>query len=160
MLERIRPLAEISLVVGLACLFVPAARSQAPARKEATASQSRIEKKTYDFKEAGKEMEYALFVPTTYDKEKKTPLMVALHGLGSNPQQIMRYRGLTDQAEKHGYIVVAPMGYNTQRLVRQPAPCKKKERPEEPERAEREGRDERAGDRPQGLQRSTRTAST
>ena len=39
--------------------------------------------------------------------------MVALHGLGSNPQQIMRYRGLTDLAEKHGYIVAAPMGYNS-----------------------------------------------
>ena len=56
----------------------------------------------------------------TYDKAKKTPLVVALHGLGSNPQQIIRYRGLTDQAEKYGYIVVAPMGYNTARLVRRP----------------------------------------
>jgi enterochelin esterase-like enzyme len=76
-------------------------------------TQDRIQKRTYDFKEAGKEMEYALFVPSTYDKERKAPLMVALHGLGSNPQQIMRYRGLTDLAEKHGYVVVAPMGYNT-----------------------------------------------
>ncbi len=74
---------------------------------------SRIQKKTYEFKEAGKEMEYALFVPSKYAKEKKAPLMVALHGLGGNPQQIMRTRGLTDLAEEHGYIVVAPMGYNT-----------------------------------------------
>jgi poly(3-hydroxybutyrate) depolymerase len=74
---------------------------------------SRIQKRTYDFKEAGKEMEYALFVPSTYDKEKKTPLIVALHGLGGNPQQIIRSRGLTEQAEKYGYIVVAPMGYNS-----------------------------------------------
>jgi poly(3-hydroxybutyrate) depolymerase len=74
---------------------------------------SRVEKKTYDFKEAGKEMEYALFVPSKYDKEKKTPLIVALHGLGGNPQQMIRSRGLTDEAEKYGYIVVAPMGYNS-----------------------------------------------
>jgi predicted peptidase len=74
---------------------------------------SRIEKKTYDFKDAGKEMEYALFVPSNYDKAKKWPLIIALHGLGSNPQQIMRYRGLTDLAEKHGYIVAAPMGYHS-----------------------------------------------
>lgn len=58
-------------------------------------------------------MEYALFVPSKYDKEKKTPLIVALHGLGGNPLQILRSRGLTDQAEQHGYIVVAPMGYNS-----------------------------------------------
>src|SRR6516162_4084662 len=74
---------------------------------------SRIQKKTYDFKEAKKEMEYALFVPSKYDKEKKTPLVVALHGLGGNPQQMIRSRGLTDQAEKYGYLVVAPMGYNS-----------------------------------------------
>jgi poly(3-hydroxybutyrate) depolymerase len=74
---------------------------------------SRIEKRTYDFKDAGKDMEYALFVPSKYDKDKKTPLIVALHGLGGNPQQIIRSRGLVDQAEKLNYIVVAPMGYNS-----------------------------------------------
>src|SRR5947209_9800348 len=83
-----------------------------PAFFKESATSARIQKKTYDFKDAGKEMEYALFLPTKYDKAKKTPLVVALHGLGSNPQQIIRYPGLTDLAEKYGYIVVAPMGYN------------------------------------------------
>jgi poly(3-hydroxybutyrate) depolymerase len=73
----------------------------------------RIEKRTYEFKEAGKEMEYALFVPSGYDKVKKAPLIVALHGLGGNPQQMIRSRGLVEQAEKYGYVVVAPMGYNS-----------------------------------------------
>ena len=72
----------------------------------------KIEKRTYHFKEADKDMEYALYVPTGYNKDKKTPLIVALHGLGGNPQQFIRTRGLTDQAEKRGYIVAAPMGYN------------------------------------------------
>src|SRR5205823_2638086 len=31
----------------------------------------KVEKKTYAFKEADKDMEYALFVPGAYDKEKK-----------------------------------------------------------------------------------------
>src|SRR5947208_1264944 len=31
---------------------------------------------------------------------------------GTNPNQIIRYRGLTDLAEKHGYIVCCPMGYS------------------------------------------------
>lgn len=81
--------------------------------KKGAATSARIQKRSYDFKEAGKEMEYALFVPSKYDKEKKAPLMLALHGLGSNPQQIMRYPSLTDQAEKYGFIVAAPMGYNS-----------------------------------------------
>lgn len=81
--------------------------------KGGLATQLRVERKTYEFKEAGREMEYALFVPSGYDKAKPAPLVVALHGLYSNPQQIIRYPGLTNLAETGGYIVVAPMGYNT-----------------------------------------------
>jgi poly(3-hydroxybutyrate) depolymerase len=78
----------------------------------------RILTRSYDFKEADKAMEYTLYVPKSYgakvDDNKKTfPLIVALHGLYSSPQAIIRYPGLTSHAEKHGYIVVAPMGYNS-----------------------------------------------
>lgn len=93
------------------------------------AAAGKIQKKTYDFKEAGKEMEYSLFVSSKYDKEKPTPLMLALHGLGSNPQQIMRYKGLTDLAEKHGYIVAAPMGYNASGWYGQKGPTLGKAEP-------------------------------
>ncbi len=119
----------VTFAVLFACLLVPGRAAGQPEAKPAT--QSRIEKKTYDFKEAGKEMEYALFVPSTYDKGKKAPLIVALHGLGSNPQQILRYRGLTDLAEKHGYVVVAPMGYNERGWYGAPMP--RRRNPSDPE---------------------------
>jgi poly(3-hydroxybutyrate) depolymerase len=106
-----RPLTLLAGCLLLCSLATLAGAQQPPDQGNKT--YGKIEKKTYDFKEAGKEMEYALFVPSKYDKDKKTPLMVALHGLGGNPQQIIRSRGLTDQAEKYGYIVVAPMGYNS-----------------------------------------------
>src|SRR5262245_27563793 len=73
----------------------------------------KVLKRTYDFKEAGKPVEYALYVPTHYNKKKKTPLVVLLHGLGSNPQQVIGYDGIAEQAEKRGWIVIAPFGYNT-----------------------------------------------
>lgn len=73
----------------------------------------RIWVRSYDFKEADKEMEYALFVPEGYDATKSWPLMVALHGLNSNPRQILGYPGFTKLAQEHGYILAAPMGYNT-----------------------------------------------
>lgn len=57
-------------------------------------------------------MEYALYVPSGYSSDKKSPLVVLLHGLFSNPHQVIRYSGLIDEAEKRGYIIVAPMGYN------------------------------------------------
>jgi poly(3-hydroxybutyrate) depolymerase len=107
------PLARLAACL-LLCGLTTLAGAQQPQQKDTARKPSdRIEKRTYEFKEAGKEMEYALFVPSGYDKNKKTPLIVALHGLGGNPQQMIRSRGLTELAEKYGYIVVAPMGYNS-----------------------------------------------
>ncbi len=57
---------------------------------------------------------YALFVPTGYDPAKPAPLVVLLHGLYSNPWQVIHYQGITQEAEKRGYLVVAPTGYNDQ----------------------------------------------
>jgi len=71
-----------------------------------------VEKRTYFFKEADKEIDYRLYVPSEYSKNKKFPLIVLLHGLGSNPQQVIRYEGIIQEAEKRNYIVVAPYGYN------------------------------------------------
>lgn len=107
----------LKLAILSAVLFLGAATAlygqDQPKNDGPPTTASRIQNRTYDFKEAGKEMEYALFVPSKYDKAKKSPLIIALHGLGSTPQQIIRYRGFTDLAEQHGYIVVAPMGYNS-----------------------------------------------
>jgi predicted peptidase len=109
--KRLIQLAMCMAVCGLATLASGQPQQQKEPGKK---TGNRIEKRTYEFKDAdNKTMEYALFVHSKYAKDQKTPLMVALHGLGGNPQQIMRSKGLTDLAEKHGYIVVAPMGYNS-----------------------------------------------
>jgi poly(3-hydroxybutyrate) depolymerase len=72
----------------------------------------RIQSRTYQFEQAGVEMGYELFVPTTYDAATPAPLLVMLHGLGSSPERVIRYQALTELAEERGYIVVAPWGYN------------------------------------------------
>jgi poly(3-hydroxybutyrate) depolymerase len=77
-----------------------------------SATTARVQDRTYHCDDAGKDLPYSVFVPTSYDASKPFPLIVALHGLGSSSQQIIRYRGLTDLAEEHGYFVAAPMGYN------------------------------------------------
>lgn len=66
----------------------------------------------YNFTLARKELEYTLYIPKSYDNTKEYPLVVALHGLLSNPRQIIRYPNLQRLAEKHNYVIVAPMGYN------------------------------------------------
>jgi len=74
---------------------------------------ARIQARSYHFHEAMADLPYSLYVPTSYDATHPTPLIVALHGLGSSDAAIMRYQGLTDLAEERGYIVVAPMGFNS-----------------------------------------------
>ena len=106
--SRSRLVACVVMTTALFSLLGPTTRAQ---EKKAA---PKVEKKTYDFKDAKKEkMEYALFVPSGYDKEKKSPLIIALHGLGGNPQQV-HARPRADRAgrKRCGYIVAAPMGYN------------------------------------------------
>jgi poly(3-hydroxybutyrate) depolymerase/DNA-binding beta-propeller fold protein YncE len=100
------------LVFCVAAVGLVQPSSPVQAQEKPNDRKPRVEKKTYDFTDAGQPMEYALFVPSGYDKAKKSPLVIALHGLGGNPQQFLRTRGLTEQAEKRGYLVAAPMGFN------------------------------------------------
>jgi len=67
----------------------------------------------YRFPAADADMPYRLYVPTTWDGKAKLPLIVMLHGAGSdenwyldaNDKQFIRL------AEQHGYIVASPLGY-------------------------------------------------
>jgi acetyl esterase/lipase len=77
-----------------------------------TASQRRILECSYALAEANAEMPYTLFVPSTYQPGTPTPLVVDLHGLNITPLMQILFDGTTDLAERHGFIVVAPMGYN------------------------------------------------
>jgi poly(3-hydroxybutyrate) depolymerase len=78
-----------------------------------TASQQRILECTYRLAEANADMPYTLFVPASYDPGKPSPLIVDLHGLNITPLQQILFDGTTDLAARYGYIVVAPMGYNS-----------------------------------------------
>ena len=68
--------------------------------------------RTYHFKEAKKDQSYLLYIPKSYKASSKTPLVVILHGLRSTPERIMGYKGMVTEAEKRGYILAAPWGYN------------------------------------------------
>jgi predicted esterase len=85
--------------------------------KAARALDPRVQQRAYDFAFPGKirvayvNLPYAVFVSSKVTKDEKSPLIVALHGLGGDPNTLMR-GNLLDLAEAGGYIVVAPAGYN------------------------------------------------
>lgn len=54
------------------------------------------------------ERTYRLGVPDAYDPKRPTPLIVDLHGSGSNALQASAYSDLPRQAGARGYLVVTP----------------------------------------------------
>jgi len=60
----------------------------------------------------GKLVPYRIYVPTTYDKSKKYPLIMLLHGAGGDENNFLdRYQGLWPKlAEERGYIIAAANG--------------------------------------------------
>jgi predicted esterase len=78
------------------------------------ATDPRVQQRTYLFKDTEEQLPYALFVSSKVSKDKKNPLIVALHGLGGNQNTMVNtsYKAL-DMAEEGGFIYVAPMGYNS-----------------------------------------------
>ncbi len=77
-----------------------------------TAAQGRIWECTYRFTEANADMPYTLFVPSSYLQGTPAPLIVDLHGLNITPLQQILFDGTADLAERFGFIVLAPMGFN------------------------------------------------
>jgi predicted peptidase len=94
-------------------------QAQAPAGKQAAKGgftrepDPRVQQRKYHFADTNEDLPYALFVSSKVTKDKKNPLIVALHGLGGDGNSLLRGNAL-DLAEEGGYILVGPMGYNAQ----------------------------------------------
>jgi dienelactone hydrolase len=71
----------------------------------------RVELREYGFKDTGENLPYAVFVSSKITKDKKAPLVLALHGFSGNHGTFMRTAAV-DAAEEGGYILVGAMGYS------------------------------------------------
>lgn len=71
----------------------------------------RVQQRKYHFAPTNEDLSYVLYVSSKVTKDKKNPLIVALHGMGGDGNFLVRDR-LVDLAEEGGYIVVGPLGYN------------------------------------------------
>ena len=90
----------------------PGAAAAAGQRGGRGAVDPRVQQRTYVFADTGENLSYAVFVSSKVSKDKKNPLIVALHGLGGDQNTMMRANAL-QLAEDGGYIMVGPMGYNS-----------------------------------------------
>ncbi len=117
-IQKIATLSSTILAVALSCalLQTPSALGQPPAAgapKGGKAPDPRVQQRTYRFTDTNEDLPYALFVSSKVSKDKKAPLIVALHGVFGDGNALLRGEAL-DLAEAGGYILVGPMGYNPQ----------------------------------------------
>jgi poly(3-hydroxybutyrate) depolymerase len=70
-------------------------------------------KRHYRLDVANEIMPYHMYVPSRYDGTRAMPLIIALHGLGGTEDAFFDNYGkaFPPLAERHGYIVAAPLGY-------------------------------------------------
>jgi poly(3-hydroxybutyrate) depolymerase len=127
-----KPIVRGALAAGVIVSFqlalsqVPFAQQAAPPAAPAADAQQtgrgggrggvdpRVQQRTYPFAETGEQMPYALFVSSKVTKDRKNPLIVSLHGLGGDQNTMVRESlRSVELAEQGGYILLAPMGYNS-----------------------------------------------
>ena len=89
-----------------------AAPNAAPPPRAPAPLDPRVQQRTYTFADTNEVLPYAVFVSSKVTKDRKSPLIVALHGLGGDQNTMMRF-GAVQAAEEGGYILVTPMGYNS-----------------------------------------------
>src|SRR5438309_1727711 len=58
----------------------------------------------------GLKRKHLIHVPPKYDAKKPTAVVLALHGATMDDDQMVRFTGLSDTADKHNFIVVYPNG--------------------------------------------------
>ena len=111
-------LAVAAAILGLQIGFSQEANNQ-PSPAAATAQKGkgkqapdpRVQQRTYHFADTNVDLPYALFVSSKVSKDRKNPLIIALHGLNADQNSLVRGSAV-DLAEEGGYILVGPLGYN------------------------------------------------
>ncbi len=119
MKKRIYPIIASIIAICLCIMLTQQVTAQAPAPAKKPMPKfpitikpdTRAEQRKYHFADTNEDLGYVLYVSTKVSKDKKNPLIIALHGLGGDANFIVRDR-VIDLAEEGGYIVAGPLGYN------------------------------------------------
>jgi predicted peptidase len=99
-------------VAGTAAAQTPTPTPAAPARSVATRATG-DQHRQYLFAPTAQQMPYRVYVPKTWDGRSALPIVLFLHGAGANESTYLDIADgmLRNLAEKHGYIVVSPLGF-------------------------------------------------
>jgi predicted peptidase len=100
----------LAVCLSFGLVHTPSALGQAP-KGINRPPDPRVQQRKYHFADTNEDLPYAVYVSSKVSKDKKNPLIIALHGLGGDENSLMHGNAL-DLAEEGGYILVGPIGYN------------------------------------------------
>ena len=84
-----------------------------------------LDRSTGSIESSGEERDYLLHVPTSYDPDTPTALVVSMHGAAMWPAQQQNMSGWNKLADEHGFIVAYPSGKGMPKIwparLREPA---------------------------------------
>ena len=63
----------------------------------------------------GRTRTYIVHIPPKYNPKQPTPVVLAFHGGGSNAEQMVRFCGLSEIADKEGFVVVYTLRFHRSR---------------------------------------------
>jgi predicted esterase len=94
---------------------ISAAQALAESQAKPTSAQWQAkgdQHRTYHFADANTDEPYRLYVPTDWDGASKLPLMMFLHGSGSDENAYVdqNNKQMLNLAQQHGYVLVSPLG--------------------------------------------------
>jgi predicted peptidase len=105
-------MAILAAAATLSLLAIPAQAQPGQVRGGGAGTDPRVENRTYTLSDTGEEMRYCVFTSSKIDPATPAPLIISLHGYGAGPEYMCNSTAV-DLAEAGGYILAAPMGYNT-----------------------------------------------
>jgi polyhydroxybutyrate depolymerase len=105
MMEKIR---RIIGMVSVIALLVLCGYSESPAGVESY--EPGTHKHKLDLRVLGFRRSYLIHIPKNYDRAEAQPLVVALHGAFSTAEEMEEETGLSELADKEGFLVLYPNG--------------------------------------------------
>lgn len=72
------------------------------------------QRRTYRFADVNEDVAYRVCVPSSWDGKSKLPMVMFLHGGGNDESSYLDQndKQMVKLADKHGYLLVSPLGYH------------------------------------------------
>ncbi len=99
--------------LALACVLLATAANPVSAQSQEVKRATGDQQRQYTFAPTGQQLPYRIYVPKSWDGKSALPIVLFLHGAGANERTYLDQADgiVRTLAERHGYIVVSPLGF-------------------------------------------------